>query len=379
MTAPPQATHVFTWKIISCNPFFKDESIPLSKLKRPKMWKIPLPVFLHTDGHNRHTSDTFFETNPLWILMSHMPHNPPHLLPGCSWCTTPPNLEDRIVVCWKKLRSVGLVGDFLAGLFWKKEACSKLGILFTFFLFFSWFCSKNHWWRTWMSLESEGLKKGSRSVDSRSSAWEEAGCPCWSCSLGRNWLCPSFSPIVTRFGHCPNPQINQMIAEVLDTKWRFTPKYARTGIPNVQQLLLNKAPQLVFTQVANVTKWLTRRTCEPGDGPNSAEPLIKVLGRGEQKTKSERANKERESRPLLNIFVLVCSLSMRHAHVVFQNLHVTCIAEIETSASSYRKNPVLSVFFRPPCRRFSSEIVFIHYLTAPDHPGWTSENVLVAC
>lgn len=148
MTAPPQATHVFTWKIISCNPFFKDESIPLSKLKRPKMWKIPLPVFLHTDGHNRHTCDTFFETNPLWILMSHMPHNPPHLLPGCSWCTTPPNLEDRIVVCWKKLRSVGLVGDFLAGLFWKKEACSKLGILLTFFCFFAWFCSKIHWWTT---------------------------------------------------------------------------------------------------------------------------------------------------------------------------------------------------------------------------------------
>ena len=89
------------------------------------------------------------------------------------------------------------------------------------------------------------------------------------------------------FPHCyrvwANPQINQMIAEVLDTKWRFTPKYARTGIPNVQQLLLNKAPQLVFTQVANVTKWLTRRTCEPGDGPNSAEPLINVLSRGIKK------------------------------------------------------------------------------------------------
>ena len=65
---------------------------------------------------------------------------------------------------------------------------------------------------------------------------------------------------------------------------------------------------------------------------------------------------------LLNIFVLVCSLSMRHAHVVFQDLHVTPSAEIETFASSYKKNPVLSVFFfRPPCRRFSGEIVFIHY------------------
>lgn len=48
---------------------------------------------------------------------------------------------------------------------------------------------------------------------------------------------------------------------------------------------------------------------------------------------------------LLNIFVLVCSLSMRHAHVVFQDLHVTPSAEIETFASSYKKNPVLSVFF----------------------------------
>lgn len=99
--------------------------------------------------------------------------------------------------------NVGLIGTFWT--FWKKEACSKLGILFTFFFVFAWFCSKNHWWRTWMSLESEGLKKGSRSVDSRSSAWKEAGCPCWSCGLGRNWLCPSFSPLLQ--GFWANPQI----------------------------------------------------------------------------------------------------------------------------------------------------------------------------
>ena len=197
------------------------------------------------------------------------------------------------------LRSVGLFGDFLAGLFGKRRLAVNSGFCSRFFCFFAWFCSKNHWWTTWMSLESEGLKKGSlifqyvRNVDSRSSAWKEVGCPCWSCGLGRNWLCPSFSPIVTGFGQ--TPKSTKWLSEVLDRKWRFTPKYARTGIPNVQQLLLNKAPQLVFTQVANVTKWLTRRTCEPGDGPNSAEPLINVLSRGEQKTKSERANNERES------------------------------------------------------------------------------------